>query len=149
MGLAVRPRRTVDDVWTELETNMPMIGLAKGIAHLSFAGGGMFIPARSPYDRQLLAEHVLNRVRLKGSVQVLVDDRRWLVNLLRHRRASGCSRCGCSVTSVCSDAAADTVVYCVRCAFVQRAKVPTRLGSKANRPGAVTRTKVATVTVSV
>ena len=42
-----------------------MFGLGQGIAHVSFAGGGFFVPARSSYDRQLLADHALARVRVK------------------------------------------------------------------------------------
>ena len=107
-----------------------MIGLAEGIAHVSFVGGGLFIPARSPYDREVLVEHILDRVRMKGNVQVLVDNRRWLVNLLEARCATGCSSCGSNMTSVCSDTAVDGVVYCVPCAFARHRTFPSRLRSK-------------------
>ena len=30
----------------------------KGIAHVSFQGGGLIVPAQTPYERQLLFEHV-------------------------------------------------------------------------------------------
>ncbi len=53
--------------------------------------------ARSPYDRQLLAEHVLDLGRVKGDVQVLVFDKRWLVQLLRGGRMADCCRCGDAV----------------------------------------------------
>lgn len=53
-----------------------MQALSKGIVHISFAGGGLFLPARSPYDRQMLVEHVTDRVRCKGHLQVLTDDER-------------------------------------------------------------------------
>src|SRR5947208_3275352 len=95
----------------------PMIGIAKGVAHVSFSGGGMFVPARSPYDRQLLVEHVLDGVRRRGNVQVLVDDQRWLVHLLRDDCMVACWRCGCAVDSICHCTADDAVAYCVTCAF--------------------------------
>jgi len=94
-----------------------MLGLAHGIAHVSFVGGGFFVPARSPYDRQLLADHVLDRVRVKGNVQVLVDGQRWLVQLLRDSNMTGCRRCGSAVDLVCCRLAHRAARYCVACAF--------------------------------
>lgn len=45
-----------------------MMELAKGIAHVSFAGGGILVPARDPDDRQTLVEHVADHIRAKGQV---------------------------------------------------------------------------------
>ncbi len=91
--------------------------LTEGIAHVSFPGGGIFLPARSPYDRQLLAEHVVHRVRAKGQVQVLVDDRRWMVCLNRSASTAGCMGCGGGLQSACYSSAGGDLAYCVRCAF--------------------------------
>ncbi len=99
----------------------PLLGrevkMTRGIAHVSFVGGGIFLPARSPYDRQLLAEHVQSRVHAKGQVQVLIDDQRWMV----HRRPSsgfaGCSHCGSSINSACYLGAGSGRPYCLTCAF--------------------------------
>jgi len=104
-----------------------MMAIAEGIAHVSFAGGGLFVPARSPYDREMLVEHVLDRVRSKGSVQVLVDERRWLVDSLRGTRAVRCERCDCVVDCVSRCHADDSVGYCVACALLapgQRRRPP-------------------------
>ncbi len=51
-----------------------MIALAKGIAYVSFPGGGMFVPARSPYDRQMLVECVADRTLGTYKVQVLMHS---------------------------------------------------------------------------
>lgn len=110
-----------------------MIGLAEGVAHVSFTGGGVFVPARSPYDRQLLVEHVLDRVRSKGSVQVLVDDRRWTVNLLRGSRTARCWSCDGTVASIACCIDADTIVYCVGCAFALRGSGSRRSSRRMNR----------------
>ncbi len=96
-----------------------MRALAKGIAHVSFTGGGIVLPARSPYDRQVLIEHVTHRVHTQGRVQVLVDDGRWMVHA--HRGAAiGCARCGHVGDSVCYSDATGEVAYCVRCALGDR-----------------------------
>jgi hypothetical protein len=106
--------------------------LARGIAHVSFAGGGTFLPARSPYDRQLLAEHVSERVRTKGQVQVLMGDHLWMV--LRNRSAAGtrCPRCGVAVTAACYFRGCGDVGYCITCAL-QAEGDPARLHSAPER----------------
>jgi hypothetical protein len=55
------------------------VAITKGIAHVSFPGGSMVLPARNPYDRQMLLEYVVNRAHARERVQVLVDDLRWMV----------------------------------------------------------------------
>lgn len=84
---------------------------------MSFRGGGLFLPARSPYDRQLLVEHVLSRVRAAGQVQVLLDDQRWMVHRHRGQSATCCARCGAWVDSACYAGARLGQPYCVRCAL--------------------------------
>jgi hypothetical protein len=91
--------------------------MTTGIAHVSFSGGGMFLPARSPYDRQVLAEHVVSRVRANGQVQVLIDDQRWMVHQRRSARSACCSQCGYGVDSACYLVSASGSLYCVTCAF--------------------------------
>ncbi len=132
--------------------------MTKGIAHVSFSGGGMFVPARNPYDRQLLAEHVLSRVRAKGQVQVLLDNQRWMVDRSPGRRSICCSRCGIAVDSACYLSPAASVIsmarsgwslrasksdtllvpregapYCVACAFEERTARPGHLPPVAER----------------
>ena len=100
-----------------------MTGIANGIAHVSFPGGGTFVPARTPYDRQILIEHVVDRVRTKGHVQVLVDDQRWLVRLLRDPSTARCGSCAKGLNAVCYATAPDEMVYCVRCALTGRGNI--------------------------
>jgi hypothetical protein len=95
--------------------------LPKAIAHVSFPGGGMFLPARSPYDRQMLVEHIADRVRSKGHVQVLLDERRWMVQLNRRAPFPVCASCGDTVDSSCYSPADDGVAYCLSCALGARA----------------------------
>ena len=87
----------------------------RGIAHISFVGGGVFLPARNPYDRQVLVEHVADHVRSKGEVQVALDDRCWSVCMTD--TGTSCSSCGRSLHSVCHSPASGLAAYCVRCAF--------------------------------
>jgi hypothetical protein len=99
-----------------------MTHLPQGIAHVSFGGGGLFVPARNRYDRQTLAEHVAARVRAKGEVQVLLNNERWLVCLLRGRLNGGCSGCSHVLEVACYAGVDPETAYCVKCAFAGGSK---------------------------
>ena len=92
-----------------------MSALAKGIAHVSFPGGGMFLPARSPYDRETLKEYVIHTVRVNGRVQVLVDDQRWFVHGSTSGRCAGCEHLLDAACNLAGEAGG--AGYCVTCAF--------------------------------
>ena len=94
-----------------------MDAIATGIAHVSFAGGGTFLPTRTPYQRQMLVEHVLQCVRANGQVQVLVDDQRWMVYLRGGALTVCCSRCGHSLGSAVYSTGDATEAYCGECAL--------------------------------
>ena len=91
--------------------------LPKAIAHVSFPGGGIFLPARSPYDRQMLVEHIADRVRSKGRVQVLLDEQRWMVHLNRGSARICCTSCGDAADSACYRASDNAIAYCITCAL--------------------------------
>ena len=94
-----------------------MMALPNGIAHVSYHGGGMFLPARTPYERQMLIEHVVDRARTRGQVQVLVDEQRWLVHAKRGRLSVCCERCSSAVEAACYSQGSGNDAYCVRCAL--------------------------------
>jgi hypothetical protein len=83
---------------------------------MSFRGGGLILPARSPYDRQILIEHVVDRANVSGDVQVLLDGQRWQVQAQRGQLMAGCAHCGAPLYSACYSAA-NRVAFCVNCAF--------------------------------
>lgn len=89
----------------------------RGMAHISFSGGGVFLPARNPYDREMLVEHVSERVRSRGAVQVALDDRHWSVCRSHATSGTCCSGCGHSLDWTCYASAKDGIAYCVKCAF--------------------------------
>jgi len=94
-----------------------MNAMAEGMAHISFTGGSMFLPVRNLYDRQLLVEHVGERVRAKGQVQVLMGDRLWMVHRNRGPGAVHCARCGLTTTAACYSRGRGEACYCVACAL--------------------------------
>ena len=85
--------------------------LSQGIAHVSFLGGGLFLPARNAYDRQTLAEHVAARARANGTVQVVLNDERWLVCSIRGRSDGDCSGCNRALEVVCHAAGDPEIAY--------------------------------------
>lgn len=97
--------------------------LASGIAHVSFAGGGVFLPARDPYDRQTLIDHVNERVRAKGRVQVLIDNDRWVVQRNSSPAESVCTLCGQPADTACFSSGGYGAPCCVRCALGRATRV--------------------------
>jgi hypothetical protein len=87
--------------------------MTNGIAHVSFRGGSLFLPARTPYDRQILVEYVTDGVRTAAPLQVLLNDRRWMV--WRSESLMSCIRCGGSQPSYATDNG--RTPYCLPCAF--------------------------------
>ena len=77
----------------------------------------MFLPARTPYDRQVVAEHVSAYLRASGQVQVLVDERRWMVQFVRAALPVCCCRCDATVDVAWLSPAEGQWVYCARCAL--------------------------------
>jgi hypothetical protein len=110
-----------------------MNAMAKGIAHVSFAGGGFFLPARNPYDRQVLVEHVSETVRTKGRVQVLMADQLWTVHRNRGSNTTPCVRCGQAAPTVCHFGGREAC-YCVTCALGQDGE-PVQVAAVERRAG--------------
>ena len=100
--------------------------LAQGIAHVSFVGGAFFLPARTPYDRQILTELVAERVRTTGQVQLLMNDRLWTVRLASAPPARACSACGAALESARCATTPDDVPYCIACVVAYHSKPPLR-----------------------
>lgn len=100
--------------------------LADGVAHLSFRGGGIFLPARNPYDRQILSEHAVQRARAHGRVQVLVDDERWTICLKLDPSVLRCGSCDSPLELVCLGSRTPNTPRCVRCALMDGPKAAPR-----------------------
>jgi hypothetical protein len=97
--------------------------LAHGIAHVSFRGGGFFLPARDPYDRQTLIEHVTHRLRSKGHVQVLLDNHRWIVHRSSTSVPTTCVACGQAADAACYSSTLTSPPHCLDCALSGRTRV--------------------------
>ena len=98
-----------------IERRTAMVTLPKGVAHVSYRGGGCFLPVQTPYGRELLVEYVADLVRVKGIVQVLIDDVRWLVQTCAGRPAASCTHCTETLKVRCDHEEASRL--CMRCAF--------------------------------
>jgi hypothetical protein len=67
----------------------------KSVAHISFEGGGLIVPAQTPYERELLFEHVEVSTKRHGCVQLDVNRAHWTISLRNGDReaCAACSRC--------------------------------------------------------
>jgi len=93
-----------------------MLGPSKGVAHVSYKGGSLCMPARSPYDKQLLAEEVLRESHMHDTVQILLDDDLWVVRKVERRRAISCALCGRPTDCACNSGIRGEALFCVDCA---------------------------------
>lgn len=86
-------------------------------AHITFVGGGLLLPARTLYDRQILREHVLNRAQHGEHVQIRVGRKTWLVERPGRQRSFVCELCERRLTVAALHAPPSENVYCVACAL--------------------------------
>ena len=52
----------------------------KDVAHIWFDGGGLIMPAQTPYERQLLVEHLEVSTKQHGSVRLELNRRHWTIS---------------------------------------------------------------------
>jgi hypothetical protein len=91
--------------------------MTRGNAHIVFAGGNLALPADTPYDRQVLLEHVHGCTRSKQNVRVYVDNITWLVERRERRKVFVCGGCAQHILSdVCWRPGSKTA-YCATCAM--------------------------------
>ena len=77
----------------------------------------MVLAAATPYERQVLIEHVLGHVRSKHHIQVQADRRQWVVERADEQRPTVCHACARKILdAVCRGRRGDTP-YCVTCAL--------------------------------
>jgi hypothetical protein len=96
-----------------------------GMAHLSFGGGGLLLPARESYERELLVEHVIARARRTGAVRVAFQGRAWYVRQTPETVTARCGRCRRTLQPTWYATASAGVAYCLRCAFGSPARTGT------------------------
>ena len=87
------------------------------MAHISFAGGGLLVPARDPYERELLVEHVVDRARRMGAVRVVVHGRAWSVRLTPETFTACCGRCTRILQATWYATGSAGAPYCLQCGF--------------------------------
>jgi len=65
----------------------------KGVARISFQGGALFVPAKTPYDREVLFEHLDLYAKRHGTVRVELNRREWTVTKSSVGERSLCADC--------------------------------------------------------
>ena len=63
-----------------------------GVARIRFAGGGIMLPARSPYDRETLWSALRHALHRRGAVQLDLDGRHWRLSWQQAGECAGCQR---------------------------------------------------------
>ena len=90
--------------------------MSSSFAQVRSAAAGIVMPARDPYDRELLIEHVIERVRRVGPVSVAVHGRTWSVRCPDRCGTIACSRCRHPVKCAGATSPGEGL-RCLRCVF--------------------------------
>lgn len=85
----------------------------RGIAFISFPGGGLVLPARTPYERELLFQHVKQCANRYGRVRLAFNRREWTVQVVSGD-SSPCAACDQRVEGLLYESAGRTL--CAQCA---------------------------------
>ena len=64
----------------------------KGIAQISFHGGGLVLTAKTPYERELLFDHVKQYANRYGRVRLVLNRREWTI-LRNDGDGAACAAC--------------------------------------------------------
>ena len=65
----------------------------KGVARISFHGGALFVPAKTPYEREVLFEHLDLYAKRHGIVRVELNRHEWTVCRREGDKLLLCSDC--------------------------------------------------------
>ena len=86
-------------------------------AHLTFVGGGLRLPARTPYDRQQLIEHVHACMGRTPQVHVRVDRAAWLIARPDNQQTIVCRGCARQIRRAVCRRPRTATAFCVACAL--------------------------------
>jgi hypothetical protein len=109
------------------------------VVHVSFVGGGIFLPNEGPADRQYLVDYVSHLLHSKPKVQILRSNQRWMAE--RCGTYCCCAGCGRASKAVCREISNEADSYCLRCALEKEA----RRSGEASDANRVRRLKLAPV----
>jgi hypothetical protein len=83
-------------------------------ARICSEGSILSVPVSTPYEREILCEHVQLSLRRHSQVRLELDERAWLVS--RDTNGAG-EQCGaCEEPLLDLRCAVDSLVLCLRCA---------------------------------
>ncbi len=97
-----------------------MNGILNGIAHVSFAGAGFFVPAGTSVERRGLIEQVAGYSRTEDLVQVLTGGKRWIVQRTASASSTVCTTCDITIKTALCRVAGEDAAHCLHCAFADR-----------------------------
>jgi hypothetical protein len=85
------------------------------IARIHMDGGALLLPARTPYEREVVLDHVRHRLRLHGFVQLEMNGRRCRVEPVAAASGATCAGCARRVGGLACRLGAQ--LLCIDCAL--------------------------------
>lgn len=85
------------------------------IARIQMDGGALLLPARTPYEREVVLDHVRHRLRLYGFVHLEMNGRRCRIEAIAHTAGTACAGCTRRVGTLACRFGAQ--MFCIDCAL--------------------------------
>ncbi len=84
-------------------------------AQVTFAHGGLVLPAGTPYDRQLVRDHIVNTARRAGGARIVVAGDTWVVESPGQEAGRDCKNCQRHLTTAALRKPDSHARFCVTC----------------------------------
>ena len=85
------------------------------IARIQMDGGALLLPARTPYEREVVLDHVRHRLRICGFVHLEMNGRRCKIEPIAFTPGATCASCTRRVGTVACRIGAQ--MLCIECAL--------------------------------
>ena len=85
------------------------------IARIQMDGGALLLPARTPYEREVVLDHVRHRLRRYGFVHLEMNGRRRRIECIAPAAGAACAGCTRRVGMLACRFGAH--MLCIDCAF--------------------------------
>jgi len=109
---------------THVRPSRPLERAMKGIAKLTFPGGGIVLPGRTPYERELLVEHIQYHVRRRSALHLELDGHNWSIVFDDSFESDHCATCQRTTDIHAGNHMIKHATFCLRCVIAPRSSDP-------------------------
>ncbi len=86
-------------------------------AHVMFGNGGLVLPNRTPYERQILQDYVVDQAHHTDKLRIRIGRMLWVAERPRDDRPMVCVHCRRPLKVAALHASGSEATYCAACAL--------------------------------